>query len=155
MAERAMPPVKGIRAKSVFQLTGAGAVGVGSLRGMATLDRLRAAGFAIWPFDPLRVPAAIEIYPRILSGEIVKSHPDACRRYLREHYGQLPPEVRERAAHPEDAFDAFVSALRMWAHVEDLLALPDVTSPVLKREGVIWYPGWSDDVRSERSTGRL
>ncbi len=41
----------GPRPFSVFQLVGAGAVGVGSLRGMATLRALCAAGAVIWPFD--------------------------------------------------------------------------------------------------------
>ncbi len=43
--------VGGPRPFSVFQLVGAGAVGVGSLRGMATLRALNNAGAAVWPFD--------------------------------------------------------------------------------------------------------
>ncbi len=42
------------RPMSVFQIGGAGAVGVGSIRGMPVLRRLRAAGFSIWPFHETR-----------------------------------------------------------------------------------------------------
>jgi hypothetical protein len=44
--------VSGARPKSVFQIGGPGAVGTGSFRGMPILERLREAGFSIWPFDP-------------------------------------------------------------------------------------------------------
>ena len=49
-AERAAR-VRGIAPKSVFQIGGAGSVGTASLRGMPVLQRLREAGFAVWPFD--------------------------------------------------------------------------------------------------------
>lgn len=154
-AERATRSVQGIRPKSVFQLAGAGAVGTGSLLGMPLLERLRAAGFAIWPFDDVRLPAAIEIYPRILTGSVVKSDRDACRDYLAREYPHVPEDVRGSASHPEDAFDAFVAARRMWEHVRDLVALPVLASPVLRREGAIWYPGWSDDLHAQLGADRL
>lgn len=49
--DRERPAVGGIRPTSGFQIGGAGAVGTGAVRGMPMLARLRAAGFAIWPFD--------------------------------------------------------------------------------------------------------
>src|SRR5262249_30141389 len=71
------------RPKSVFQVGGAGAVGTGSIRGMPLLARLRKAGFAIWPFNPSSLPLVLEIYPRALTGRVVKGdaaggrpHPD-------------------------------------------------------------------------------
>ena len=76
--EAAIASVGGIRPKSTFQIGGAGSVGTGSLRGFAVLARLRAAGFSIWPFDaPARPPVAVEIYPRLLTGPVVKSDPTA------------------------------------------------------------------------------
>jgi hypothetical protein len=119
-------------ARSVFQIGGAGAVGTGSLRGWPLLRRLRAAGFAVWPFDPPRLPVAVEIFPRLLTGPVVKSRQDARERYLRTR--GWPPE----AAVTEDAFDAAVSALVMSAHAAALAALPPEPDPVIRREGRIW-----------------
>src|SRR5438093_5008569 len=66
--ERMLAP----NAKSVFQVGGSGAVGTGSLRGFAILARLRREGFRIWPFDDPGVPMALEIFPRLLTGPVVK-----------------------------------------------------------------------------------
>lgn len=124
----------GFPAKSIFQLVGNGQVGMGSVRGMPLLARLRASGFAIWPFDPPRPPVALEIFPRLLTGPVVKSRADARARYLRER--GWPPE----AAVTEDAFDAAVAALVMDRHAAALTALPTVADPVVRREGRIWTP---------------
>src|SRR5207249_2347049 len=99
--------------KSVFQIAGAGAVGTGSLRGMPALLDLRAAGFAIWPFDPPRLPMAVEIYPRWLTGRVNKSSPIARALYLATRFGEENRALLRTAASSEDAFDAAVSALRM------------------------------------------
>jgi hypothetical protein len=119
-------------AKSVFQVGGAGAVGTGSLRGFPLLRRLRAEGFAIWPFDPPRPPVALEIFPRLLTGPVVKSRAPERERYLRERGWPA------QAAVTEDAFDAAVSALVMSRHAAALAALPVWDDPVLRREGWIW-----------------
>jgi hypothetical protein len=121
-------------AKSVFQVGGAGAVGTGSLRGWPVLRRLRAAGFAVWPFDAPRLPAVVEIFPRLLTGPVVKSRREAREGYLRSR--GWPPQ----AAVSEDAFDAAVSALVMSGHAASLAALPPEPDPVLRREGRIWSP---------------
>ena len=121
-------------AKSVFQVGGSGAVGTGSLRGFPLLRRLRAEGFAIWPFDPPRPPVALEVFPRLLTGRVVKSRLEARERYLRERGWPL------RAAVSEDAFDAAVSALVMDRHAGALASLPAVDDPTARREGRIWAP---------------
>ena len=121
-------------AKSVFQLAGAGSVGTGSLRGFPLLRRLRAEGFALWPFDRPRLPLALEIFPRLLTGPVRKSRLEERRSYLRD---RAWPEA---AAVSEDAFDAAVSALRMHAFADLLLELPAERDPVYRREGRIWSP---------------
>jgi hypothetical protein len=68
----------GIHPKSVFQLGGAGHVGTGSLRGMPHLLRL-AERFAIWPFDPPRLPLVVEIYPRLF-----RPSPEAPNEHARD-----------------------------------------------------------------------
>jgi hypothetical protein len=126
-------------AKSVFQIGGAGAVGTGSLRGIPHLITLSEAGFAIWPFDAPGFPLVVEIYPRLLTGPVFKNRHQERRRYLEDRYPHSDPVLRERAAGSEDAFDAAVSALEMWRHVEQLEALPTFPPEAPQRlEGAIW-----------------
>jgi Protein of unknown function (DUF429) len=119
-------------AKSVFQIGGAGSVGTGSLRGWPVLRRLRSAGFAVWPFDPPRLPVVVEIFPRLLTGPVVKSRRDAREAYLGSR--GWPQE----AAATEDAFDAAVSALVMSRHAAELAALQPEPDAAIRREGRIW-----------------
>jgi len=127
--------------KSVFQIGGAGAVGTGSLRGMRHLADLADAGFAIWPFDDTDWPLALEIYPRALTGPVLKTRHRARREYLARRFGAQDEVMRERAAGSEDAFDAAVSALVMARNGDALAALGAVPpeSP-LRLEGAIWTP---------------
>ena len=138
--ERDVPRIAGIQPKSVFQIGGAGAVGSGSLRGMRTLHRLRSAGFSIWPFDPPGWPRVIEIYPRLLTGPVVKSNVTGRADYLAAHYPDLDEHTRMRATASEDAFDAAVSALVMAKHADQLLSLPPAPDRVAVLEGLIWHP---------------
>jgi hypothetical protein len=135
--------VNGIGVKSVFQIGGAGAVGTGSLRGMPLLLRLRAAGFSIWPFYGDALPRVVEIYPRLLTGAVNKSKREARERYLTMHWPDLPAAKHEVAASSEDAFDAAVSARRMWEHQDELLALRATHDPLTALEGAIWQPNRS------------
>jgi hypothetical protein len=128
--------VTGARPKSVFQLVGAGQVGRGSLYGMQALHRLAAAGFRVWPFEAAGLPLVVEIFPRVLTGPVRKNRQSERQRYLAEI--PLAPELRQRAAASDDAFDAAVSALAMAAAVDELRALPD--EPDYALEGKIWRP---------------
>jgi hypothetical protein len=128
-------------AKSTFQINGPGAVGVGSIRGMPHLLRLRAAGWKIWPFDPPDLPLAVEIYPRLLIGKVDKTAWRNRIEYMVNKFPNLEPRFQERAAGSEDAFDAAVSALILDRHAEELANLPDWSAkdPV-SLEGWIWAP---------------
>jgi len=139
--ELEVPPVGpgAIRPKSVFQIGGAGAVGTGSIRGMALLARLRREGFSIWPFDQGGWPRVVEIYPRLLTGPVAKSVQSARTEYLTRLGWPADAALRERAASTEDAFDAAVSALSMDEHKEDLAAPPPVPE-IAALEGWIWSP---------------
>lgn len=126
--------------KSIFQLAGAGAVGTGSLRGMPYLAKLRNEGFSIWPFDEPRGPLVVEIYPRLLTGPVVKSSAEARSAYLKRHALPADRALVSRAAESEDAFDAAISALAMERHRGQLRSLAaDRTSPY-DIEGRIWWP---------------
>lgn len=142
VTERTVPSQRGIRPKSVFQIGGAGAVGTGSLRGMRLLQQLRDAGFSIWPFDPPGWPRVVEIYPRLLTGPVVKTNGAAREAYLATTFLDLDPRLRERAASSDDAFDAAVSALVMAQHHADLATLPAQDDADARLEGMIWWPGW-------------
>jgi hypothetical protein len=121
--------------KSAFQIGGAGAVGTGSIRGMPMLLRLREAGAAIWPFDPPGWPRVVEIYPRLLTGAVVKSSLAARTAYVNRWF----PELARWSIPSEDAFDAAVSAVVMARHANELAALCPEDDPVARLEGRIWH----------------
>ncbi len=135
---------RGVTARSSFQIGGAGAVGTGSLRGMPMLGRLRAAGWRVWPFDSAGERTLIEIYPRLLTGPVVKSRLAARIAYLRAPcFDGLASEARAAAEAGEDALDALVSALRMREHAGELARFQAVISEPELLEGAIWRPGLS------------
>ena len=126
-------------AKSPFQIGGPGGPGTGGIRGMPLLRVLREEGFAVWPFDEVRAgaPVVVEVYPRVLTGPVNKSHAAARAAVLKRF--ELAPSVRDRATAGDDAFDALVAALAMGAHLDELrtLAPGDDTDRI---EGRIWTP---------------
>jgi len=129
-----------MRPKSVFQVGGAGSVGTGSIRGMPALRRLRQGGFGIWPFDDAAGSFVMEIYPRILTGPGPKSSWKWRSGYLDALGWPVDPAQRERSASTEDAFDATVSAFRMWQHAEELEDLESARDGTDLIEGRIWSP---------------
>ncbi len=127
---------------SSFQIGGAGAVGTGTVRGLPMLARLQAAGWSVWPFDPPRTPMLVEIYPRSLTGPVVKSSAAARAAYLaRPRFAGLTPLIRQQAEASEDAFDALVSALSMQEHAAEFGRLEQAKDPIALLEGEIWRPG--------------
>ena len=92
--ELSVPRLSGIAPKSMFQIGGAGSVGTGSIRGMPLLHALHTAGAHVWPFDPPGWPLVLEIYPRLLTGPVVKSHAPSRQSFLDQHYPA--PAARSR-----------------------------------------------------------
>jgi hypothetical protein len=130
-----------LRAKSPFQIGGAGAVGTGSIRGMPMLTRLHQAGFHLWPFQTAELPLALEIYPRLFTGAVIKSSGKARMAYLQHHrYASLPSDVLAKAIASEDAFDALCSLLGMVEHAAHLNTLTQECHPAARLEGAIWNP---------------
>lgn len=127
--------------KSVFQIGGAGSVGTGSLRGMPILHSREAAGFSIWPFSGSGWPLMVEIYPRLLTGVVVKADATERHAHLYKYRDAMEYGLLEKAICSEDAFDAAISALVMWEHLDQIATLPTVTDARILREGEIWYPG--------------
>lgn len=125
---------------SVFKIGGAGAVGTGSIRGMPVLTQLKRAGISIWPFDSPKFPLLVEIYPRLLTGNVRRSDPTRRREYLSQRYPTLSERWVEAAGDSEDAFDAAVSALVMDAHSESFASLPPAGDQQELLEGRIWHP---------------
>ena len=113
----------GYAPKSVFQLVGNGQVGAGSVRGMSHLARLRADGFAIWPFDDACDRLALEIYPSCL------------RARFPELVGTDNPST--------DARDARVSARAMTTRAEEFASLTEAIDPIERLEGNVWVPATS------------
>jgi hypothetical protein len=136
--EERITAISGIRPKSVFQVGGAGAVGTGSIRGMPWLSELTRAGFSVWPFHGPNPPLVVEIWPRLLTGAVVKSDPQQRQRYLETMADVCVPEgLAAVAASSEDAFDAAVSALVMSRCSDELSQLQQATDPEALLEGEI------------------
>ncbi|MEJ2886516.1 hypothetical protein [Actinomycetospora aeridis] len=130
----------GYTPSSTFQIGGAGAVGTGSLRGMPHLARLRAAGFAVWPFDAAGPATLLEVYPRVHTGPVVKRSLPA-RRAVAGDDPRIPPDLLDDVVASEDAFDAASAALAMAEHTDELRALraaPPGSPEAL--EGALWRP---------------
>lgn len=133
--------IGGIQPKSPFQIGGAGAVGTGSLRGIPILHRLRQAGFCVWPFNEPGLPVAVEIYPRLFTGNGNKSgHAFRASHLGGERCASLPRELIARAESCEDAFDALCSVIGMRGHAADFAGLKQATDPDVRLEGQIWQP---------------
>lgn len=133
---------RGLRPLSTFQIGGAGAVGTGSVRGMALLARWRAQGIGVWPLDPAPRGAGVllvEIYPRALTGPVVKSSAEARRARVAVD-PRVPARLRGDATASEDAFDAALAALGMAEHLDELASLPAASGPTELLEGVMWLP---------------
>jgi hypothetical protein len=139
--ERDVPPVRGLRPKSTFQVGGAGSVGTGAIRGFPSLARLRAGGFRIWPFhDGPVLPVVVEIYPRLCTGPVVKSRAADRRAYSTTLMTDVDAAVLERAVASDDAFDALCAVLTMARRADELRALATLVDDRRRVEGEIWRP---------------
>jgi hypothetical protein len=153
-AERAAK-MRGITAKSPFQIGGSGSVGTGSLRAMPVLARLREAGFRVWPFEAAGLrdhpqPLLVEMYTRLLTGPVAKSNGVARRAYLLHRrktdpdYAGLIRSVVAKACASEDAFDALVCCVEMRKRQGEFAALRATEDAILRLEGITWRPGVSE-----------
>jgi hypothetical protein len=145
--------MRGITAKSPFQIGGSGSVGTGTLRAMPVLERMREAGFRVWPFEDARLtgarpaPLLVEMYTRLLTGPVAKSNGVARRAYLVARkktdaaYAGLTRAVLAKAYASEDAFDALVSCLEMMRWRGEFAGLKATRDKVLRMEGITWRPG--------------
>ena len=131
--------------KSVFQISGAGTVGRGTIRGLPRLARLQKAGAAIWPFDVPKPdgPNVIEIYPRLYYGSAVTKNMsvrgwNSRKSYLERHYAHIEPYWKDAMIGSDYAFDAGISALVMSAHAMKLQDLERATQLPKLLEGEIW-----------------
>ncbi len=124
--------------KSTLQIGGAGSVGTGTVRGMPLLRSLRRHGWSIWPFDLPGTHTAVEIYPRLFTGPVVKRR-EATRAAYLAHNVDLPADHRTAMVRSEDAFDAGLSALAMSRAVAAGADWPGCESAALI-EGQIWAP---------------
>jgi hypothetical protein len=145
--------MRGITAKSPFQIGGSGSVGTASLRAMPMLLALRQAGFRIWPFDDaglsalLPAPLLVEMYTRLLTGPVAKSNAEARRTYLlarrrsNAEYAALSRTVLTAACGSEDAFDALICCVEMTRRRQLFAELRATEDPVLRLEGITWQTG--------------
>ncbi|MCH9651896.1 MAG: DUF429 domain-containing protein [Deltaproteobacteria bacterium] len=128
---------EGQRPETVFKLVGATQVGPGSIRGMPILHDLREAGFKIWPFDEPSMPFVVEIYPRLFYPGVTKSSLEDRMNHL-EKYSELEDLHRTKATCSDDAFDAAVSALKMFERRNEFARLGQTSGESIHLEGMIW-----------------
>jgi hypothetical protein len=89
----------------------------------------------------------VEIYPRLLTGEVHKGNAQAREEYLAKKrredaaYRRLSAEVMQKARESEDAFDALVSVMAMVERRENFLALRKAKDRVTLLEGAVWGAG--------------
>lgn len=145
--------MRGITAKSPFQIGGSGSVGTGSLRAMPVLLTLSEAQFRVWPFENAELagesprPLLVEMYTRLLTGPVAKSNERARREYLLARrksdpaYAALARRVLAHAHASEDAFDALVCTLEMARLRAEFPALLQTTDETLRLEGITWRSG--------------
>jgi hypothetical protein len=81
----------------------------------------------------------VEVYPRAMTGPVVKSSPDARRAQVAADV-RIPAALQADAAATEDAFDAALAALGMAEHVDELTSLAAATDPTSLLEGRMWLP---------------
>jgi hypothetical protein len=123
-------------------VTGGGAVGSSTIRGMPVLRALREHGAAIWPFDAPGLVTVLELYPRVATGAVIKRDASARATWLAAHPAQssLSPELVARAAGREDAFDALAAVLWLWAYRHDVARSGRTGDAARRLEGAIWVP---------------
>jgi hypothetical protein len=122
--------------RSVFQIGGAGAVGTGSVRGMRILHELAEAGFAIWPFDSAGDATIVEIYPRLLTGKVVKSSAQARLQHLNAHYPQdeLPALFAEWRRQPKMPSTQQYQHWKWHGHTTRCAGSPTATTSTASRD---------------------
>jgi len=82
----------------------------------------------------------VEIYPRLLSGRVVKGTRDARARYLDEHCPTLSRAIADCAVRSDDAFDGCISALAMGRVADCFVSTDAAPDPVARLEGAVWQP---------------
>jgi len=134
----------GAQPGSIFQLSGPGSVGAQSLHGMPGLLALCDAGVSIWPFDPPRLPCAVEVFPRVMARVL---SPDAAhvsgrglRRDVCARYADALGDVRGVLEEDQDAFDAAVTALALERGRDLVRQLEEGREHADPREGAIVVP---------------
>jgi len=134
----------GARPTSFFKLSGPGSVGAQALYGMPQLMTLCDAGVSIWPFDPPRLPAVVEVFPRLMV-RLVAPYADsvtgaALRRAVVDGEALALGEFAAVCAANQDAFDAAIAALAL-SRARDLVdQLASRRVDADPREGEILVP---------------
>jgi hypothetical protein len=137
--ELAALAARGIATPTVFRLAGSKQPGATCLRCAGALDRLQAAGVAIWPFDDPRLPMCVEIDHRLLLPDI-----DVFDRKARAHHIDVtrwpqPGPDRDAAVDNPHAFEAVFCARRL-AGAGEIVARDWSPTVVERTEGRIYEP---------------
>jgi hypothetical protein len=146
MTELACAEATGTHPDTVYKLIGPKQVGKASLTGIRVLHhvRSRTAGVAVWPFEPVRASALVEIYPTLFRRQatrnVGKIRTWAALNKALQHFGSLPIRNRSGRAPSDHETDALLSAagLRAIAGNADLWRISELDSTRIRREGWIF-----------------
>jgi hypothetical protein len=137
------------RAESVFHLIGPSQVGLGSITGIAMLDRLRdVEGLAVWPFDPPEqidsaAAVMVEVFPRMwLDAGLRKNElPERVRQFdaWRRWGVAFRADAELAAASSGDALDAAAAAIGAARSCKTLPGPDGIPEEACRREG--WIVG--------------
>lgn len=133
----------GGKPSTVYDAIGAAQVAKASFAGMRLLHRLRVAGIAIWPFDPVpdRGPVVVEIYTQIaaraagLRKDLSKIRDAAALNAALAAFGSRPHRPLEH--YTDHATDAILTAawLRANANRAELWSPPALSPEIAHTEG--------------------
>jgi hypothetical protein len=146
MTEHACAKATGTHPDTLFKLIGPKQVGKASITGIRVLHHLRTRTdrVAVWPFEPVRASAFVEIYPTLFRKQATKSVEKirtwtALNRAL-QHFGSSPLRSRSRRPPTDHETDALLSAAGLRASLRDsgVWQPSEIASAQVRREGWIF-----------------
>lgn len=75
-----------------------------------------------------------------MTGKVDKTNKNSRRKYLDRNFPGIDNAIRDAGCSCDDAFDALVSALVMARHIDELMALAQISDETTQLEGQIWLP---------------
>jgi hypothetical protein len=144
--EVACAKATGTHPDTVYKMIGPKQVGKASITGIRVLHHVRSRhdSAAIWPFEPVRASALVEIYPTLFRKRAT-NRTEKIREWKElnralEHFRSRPLGQLPRRSPTDHETDALLSAAGLRASVRrpEVWQPPEIASPRVRREGWIF-----------------